>query len=181
MAVNVSIARRYARALLEVASESAQLDKVSTELREFTQLFNENKELNDLLVNPAYEKGIRSKTLTALAPSLQLSPAVANLLQLLVERNRMIFLPDIQRLFADMADAKSGRVRGQVTSAVPLSDDVVKKIETSLERLTQRDVVLEKKIDPTLIGGVSAQVGSMVIDGSVKNQLEQIRRELHGV
>lgn len=180
MAVNVSVARRYARALLDIAAESALLDKVSDQLSDFVKVLSESKDLNDVLANPAYDRAQRFAIVDHLAQSMQLSLPVANLLRLLVERNRMNSLPDIQRLYADLADARSGRVRGRVTSAVPLTDDVVKKLETSLEKMTQRDVVLETKVDPTLIGGVSAQVGNTVIDGSVKYQLEVMRRELRG-
>lgn len=180
MAANVSIARRYARALIDVASESNQLDKVGQELSAFAQAFGESAELQDAFVNPAYDRAQKQKLLESLSKAMQLSPLVINVLQLLLERNKLAVVPDIQRIYADLADARSGRVRGKVVSAVPLPDDTVKKLEQSLEKLTQRDVVLESKVDPALIGGVSAQVGSMVIDGSVKAQLEQIRRDLRG-
>ncbi len=77
-----------------------------------------------------------------------------------------------------MADARSGRVRGKVTSAVPLAAEAVANLTRSLEQITQRAVVLETAVDPSLLGGVSAQVGSVVYDGSLKTQLEDMRRQL---
>lgn len=180
MAANISIARRYAKALIDVAAEANQLDKVGAELQGFTKAFEESAELVDAFVNPAYDRNQKQKLLEALTAAMQLSPLVANVLQLLVQRNRLSVIPDISRIYSDLADARSGRVRGKVTSAVALPEETLEKLEQSLEKLTQRNVVLEAKVDPKLIGGVSAQVGSMVIDGSVQAQLEQIRRELRG-
>lgn len=180
MAANISIARRYARALIDVAGEANQLDKVGQELQNFADSFDSSPELTDAFVNPAYDRAQKQKVLESLAAAMGLSPLVVNVLQLLVQRNRLSVIPDISRIYADLADARSGRVRGRVTSAVALPPETLKKLEQSLETLTQRDVVLEAKVDPKLIGGVSAQVGSMVIDGSVAHQLEEIRRDLRG-
>ena len=77
-----------------------------------------------------------------------------------------------------MADAQAGRLRGHVTSAVPLSLETVQKLSDTLRTLTQRSVVLEPRVDPSVIGGVSAQVGSLLYDGTLRTQLEQMRREL---
>jgi F-type H+-transporting ATPase subunit delta len=105
-------------------------------------------------------------------------PVLANTLRLLVDRHRLGFLPDISRLFRDMADAQAGRVRGHVTSAAPLSPEALEGVRTALQQLTQRNVILETRVDPALLGGVSAQVGSLLYDGSLKTQLELMRREL---
>jgi F-type H+-transporting ATPase subunit delta len=180
MAANVSIARRYARALIDVASSSSTLDAVGTELSALAAAFSANRELSDVMVNPAYPVSDRMAVVEKLVTTFKLSAATANLLKLLVERNRVGFLPDIQRLYAELADAQSGRVRGTVSSAVPLAPETVKAIETSLQKVTSRAVVLEAKVDPSLLGGVTATVGSLMLDGSVKTQLEQLRRDLRG-
>ena len=75
-------------------------------------------------------------------------------------------------------DQRVGRVRGTVTSAVALSDAQLKALELGLEKVTQRDVVLDAKVDPALLGGLTAQVGGTIYDGSLKSQLQSIRREL---
>jgi len=180
MAANVSIARRYARALIDVASSSSTLDAVGTELSALATAFASNRELSDVMVNPAYPVADRLAVVEKLVSTFKLSAATANLLKLLVERNRVAFLPDIQRLYADLADAQSGRVRGTVASAVPLAPETVKAIEASLAKVTSRAVVLDTKVDASLLGGVTATVGSLMLDGSVKTQLEQLRRELRG-
>lgn len=176
---NVSIARRYARALIDVAAEANTLDRVGEQLEAFVAALHTSRELNDLMVNPAYGRSQRQAVTEAVEKSLGgFDPQVSNFLRLLVDRNRMQFLEDIARVYRDLADARAGRVRGQVTSAVPLSGDALKKISQILETITQRKVVLDSKVDPSILGGVSAQVGSVLYDGSLRTQLEELRREL---
>ncbi|RKG67393.1 ATP synthase F1 subunit delta [Corallococcus sp. CA054B] len=178
--VNVSIARRYARAILDVAAEGNRTDAVAEQLNAFAAVVGKSADLSDVLLNPAYSRAQRSRVVEALLQAMPspAEPALANAVRLLVDRNRLGYLPDIARLYRDMADARAGRVRGQVTSAVPLSADAVAQLQQSLQQLTQRNVVLETKVDPALLGGVAAQVGGTLYDGSLRTQLEQMRREL---
>lgn len=178
--VNVSIARRYARAILDVAAEGNRTDVVAEQLNAFADVVGKSPELSDVLLNPAFSRAQRSRVVEAVLQSLPVTaePALANALRLLVDRNRLGYLPDIARLYRDMADARAGRVRGQVTSAVPLTPDAVTRLQQSLQQLTQRNVVLETRVDPALLGGVSAQVGGTLYDGTLRTQLEEMRREL---
>ncbi|NOK16931.1 ATP synthase F1 subunit delta [Corallococcus carmarthensis] len=178
--VNVSIARRYARAILDVAAEGNRTDAVAEQLNAFADVVGQSPELSDVLLNPAYSRAQRSSVVEAVLKALPVTaePALANALRLLVDRNRLGYLPDIARLYRDMADARAGRVRGQVTSAAPLSPDAVTRLQQSLQQLTQRNVVLETRVDPALLGGVSAQVGGTLYDGTLRTQLEEMRRQL---
>ncbi|MBJ6764596.1 ATP synthase F1 subunit delta [Myxococcaceae bacterium JPH2] len=177
--VNVSIARRYARALLDVASEAGRTDAVAEQLTSLARLFTANAELTDVLLNPAYTADQRGRVVEAVIKTQSgLEPSLVNGLRLLVDRSRLAYLPDIARLYRDMADAKAGRVRGQVTSAVPLAPETLAQLKTTLAKLTERDVVLETRVDPALLGGVAAQVGGTLYDGSLRTQLAQMRREL---
>lgn len=176
--VNLSVARRYARALLDVAAEAGKLDVVSDQLSAFARAMQQSKELNDLLLNPAYTRPQRSGVVESLLTSSKMDPVVGNLLRLLVERNRLGFLPDIARIFSDLVDQRVGRVRGRVTSAVKLAPEALQKLTRQLEAATQRKVTLEERVDPALLGGLSAQVGSVVYDGSLRSQLDELRRTL---
>ncbi|MDC0712626.1 ATP synthase F1 subunit delta [Stigmatella sp. ncwal1] len=177
--VNVSIARRYARALLDVTAESQRTDAVATQLAGLVQAFEKSPELSDVLLNPAYSRSQRAQVVESLIQLAgNLEPVLANTLRLLVERNRLIYLPDISRVFRDMADTRAGRVRGHVTSAAPLTPGTLEQLRKNLQEATQRDVILEQKVDPALLGGVAAQVGSVLYDGSLRTQLEQMRRQL---
>lgn len=173
---NVSIARRYARALLEVAGASA--DQVVTQLDALNGLLTLSPELFDVIGNPAYTRGDRLAVLEKLMPLVGAGPELSNTIRLLNDRNRLQHLPDLARVYRDLVDAKLGRVRSKVTSAVPLSAEQQKKLADSLKALTQKEVVLETAVDASLIGGATAQVGSMLYDGSLRAQLAALGSSL---
>jgi F-type H+-transporting ATPase subunit delta len=176
---NVSISRRYARALLSVASEANRVDAVAQQLSALAAVLSQSPELADVVQNPAYTRQQREGVVEALLGVVGgVEPALANGLKLLNDRNRLGYLPDIARLFRDMADAKAGRVRGQVTTAVRLPDEALAKLQAQLTALTRMDVVLQARVDPSIIGGVSAQVGGTLYDGTLRSQLEDMRRQL---
>jgi F-type H+-transporting ATPase subunit delta len=175
--VNVSIARRYARALLEAAGASA--DTVLNQLESFVALLQSSPELTDVVNNPAYTRAQKMKVVEALVglnggTNLQL----VNALKLLVDRSRLSSLPDIARVYRDLVDAKLGRMRGRITSAVPLAPDALTRLSAALKSITQRDILIDSKVDPKILGGVTAQVGSTVYDGSLRTQLDELGRNL---
>jgi F-type H+-transporting ATPase subunit delta len=174
--VNVSIARRYARALLDASGAAA--DQVLAELQGFVLALQSSPELNDVISNPAYSGAQRKAVLEGLLTAKPLNAALANTLRLLNDRSRLANLPDIARVYRDLVDVRMGRVRGKVTSATPLNPAQLKALEDSLQKLTQRDVLLEASVDKKLLGGMTAQVGSVVYDGSLRNQLQQLARDL---
>jgi F-type H+-transporting ATPase subunit delta len=176
--VNVSVARRYARALLEACGESAAVD-AADQLASLATLIAANPDLAEGLSNPAYSRAQRHgiiEGLIRLLPSP--GPVLPNFLRLLVDRNRLTALPDIARLFRDMADARAGRVRGEVVSAVPLDPEAVEKLQKSLSQVVDRQVVLETRVDRDVLGGVSTRVGSVVFDGTLRTQLDELHRAL---
>lgn len=177
--VNVSIARRYARALIDVALEAGALDPLANQLEALNAAFTASEELGDLLRNPAFTRAQRRAVLDGVLASLgSPRPELVNLVHLLIDRDRTPFLPDIARLFRSLADAHAGRVRGEVTSAVPLTPEVLARLRETLGKVTHKEVVLEPRVDPSLLGGLSAQVGSLRYDGSLKTQLRLMRRSL---
>jgi len=177
--VNVSLARRYARALIEVAKERAGLDAVQAQLDALAQVVRESSELGALLKNPEYSRAERWAALQAVMNALgAVETPLQNFIRLLVDRDRIAYLGDIARVFRDMADSLAGRVRGRVTAATPLPEDSMTAIKKGLERLTDRQVILEASVEPELLGGVMARVGSTVYDGSLRSRLEELRQEL---
>ena len=176
--VNVSIARRYARALLE-ASTSGAVVGIADQLSALADLMESNPPLADVIRNPAYSRGQRHGVVEALIKLLKPeAPLLPNFLRVLVDRNRLGILPDIARLFRDMADEKAGRVRGMVVSAVPLEPQSIRQLESTLSRVVQKQVVLETRVDREVLGGVSTQVGSVVFDGTLRTQLDDLKRAL---
>ncbi len=175
---STSVDRRYARALFTLGVEDGAFAKYGDELGRIQQAFESSPELRDLWLNPANGREARLAVIDGLSSELALSPLVANTLRLLVERQRVTELPDIVRAYRTLVDEKVGRVPAVVTSAVPVTAGISAEIGSALAALTKKEVVLETKVDPSLIGGVVAQVGGVVLDGSLKTQLELMRQTL---
>jgi len=169
-----AIARRYAKALVQLAAEEAAVDKFHGELEQVEALFTAHPELGSLLSNPAYGIEAKLETIKEVAAKLSLSGTISNFLLLLQERNRMVCLPAISTCYSILADEISGVVRPVITSALPLGDAQIAGIKAALEKSTGKKVNLTVEIDPALIGGVVTKIGDKVLDGSVKTQLTRI-------
>jgi F-type H+-transporting ATPase subunit delta len=173
-----SIARRYAKALFSLAVEKGRIEPWSDNLLALGQAIDASSELRDVLQNPAYARDVRSAVVTRLAETMKLDAEPASLVQLLGERNRLGGLSAIVAAFRELADVELGRLRATVTSAVPLDDAAVQAIAAQLSAATHKTVLVERAIDPAILGGVVAQVGSVVYDGSIRTQLEDLRSTL---
>jgi len=173
-----SIARRYAKALFDLAVEQGKVETWSQSLSSLKQAVEASPELREVLVNPIYSKDQRRAIGAKLAAALRLDPEPANLLYLLGDRNRLGYLGGVADVFGELTDEKLGRLRAHVTSAVPLDPASAQAIADKLARATKALVILDRGVDPALLGGVVAQVGSFTYDGSVRSQLEQLRRAL---
>jgi F-type H+-transporting ATPase subunit delta len=174
---NIRIARRYARGLLDAVG--AEADLVLGQLETVVAFLEENDAVAVALADPSAPRAqrmVRVEGLITAAPELH--TMLGNLFRLLTDRSRFEVLPGIARQYRELVDARLGRVRGKVTSAVKLDDTQFKAIEQSLEKMTQRDVVLEAMVDKNLIGGVVAQVGSRVFDASLRSQLTELSKSL---
>jgi F-type H+-transporting ATPase subunit delta len=173
-----SIARRYAKALFSLAVEKGRIEPWTDSLLSLGAAIDASPELRDVLQNPAYTRETRAAVVGRLATALQLDTEPASLLQLLGERNRLSGLSGIVAAFRELADVELGRVRAKVTSAVPLDEAAVAAIAQQLSASTQKKVLVERAVDPAILGGVVAQVGSVVYDGSLRTQLEDLRAAL---
>lgn len=173
-----SIARRYAKALLAIGVENKQFERFGKELDNFAAVLTGSKELRDVLANPSQPLSKRRAIVEALIKKMRPSPTVQSFLLLLMDRSRIGYLPSIAREFQAMADKHAGRVRTKVTSAFKLDLGTVTRLKKALEKKTGKQVILEQKVDPDLIGGVVAQVGSYVYDGSIRTTLTQMRQSL---
>lgn len=172
--INNAIARRYAKALVQIGSEGGLLEKFSQELKEFNQLFSKNSELSALFANPAYTAEQKKQIMHDLVSRMGCSKLVANFLMLLVEKNRVAFLSQIVEAYDKLADEHSGVLRPVITSAFALDDEQVVAIKSSLEKKTGKKVMPEVVVDPSLIGGVVTQIGDIAFDSSVKTHLSRI-------
>ena len=175
-----SVARRYARALFSIGVDRATFEQLGRELGELAQVWAAVPDLRQALENPVFKPAEKRAVLERVLP-LSTSGASAELRKfvlLLLDRRRIALLPAIARAYRELADAHLGRVRALVTSAQPLSPAEADRVRRSLEQRTGKKVILETAVDPTLIGGLVARVGDLVLDGSVQTQLATLRSRL---
>jgi F-type H+-transporting ATPase subunit delta len=177
---NKTAATRYARALLDVAiQEQSDLDGIERELAAFTDLLTSNPTLQKALLNPAVPVPRKRAAVAEIAKTAKTPAIVAKLLVLLAERDRLVLLPDLLASYRDRLLDYRKVVRAEVTTAAPLAPDRAKTIESSLAKLTGRSsVIVDAKVDPSIIGGVVARIGSTVYDGSITRQLQKMKDRL---
>jgi F-type H+-transporting ATPase subunit delta len=175
-----SVARRYAKAVLQIGVDDGNLERVGREVRVLASAFRRSEELSRTLANPVFPRSDREKVLRALLDRIGATQTVVHTTRLLLDRERLAILPDISRELDAMIDARAGRVAARVTSAAPLDEAQVVRLTKTLEALSGKKVEMAVQHDPSLLGGVVAQVGDVVYDGSLRTQLERIRQDLVG-
>ena len=175
---NLKIARRYAKALLIIGKEDDKAESYKEELDRFSDLITREKELEQAITNPLYDVGGRKKVLQAVIDKTGVSKVLASFLLLLFEKGRFGFLNDINEFYKKLADELKGVVRASLVSATELSSETVEKIRTTLSKKTGKDIILEVEQDPSLIGGIVSRIGDLVLDGSIKTQLLNMRESL---
>ena len=173
--ISASLARRYARAVLDIGVETDTFEQLGKELDELAAMYSGSRDLTEALTNPVFSHTRRRAVLLAILDEAKVTTIVRNVVLLLFDRDRLPYLPGIARELRAMVDERGGRARATVTSARALTADQVKKVKASLERLSGKQILLDKKTDAGLIGGIVAKVGDTVYDGSIRSQLEQMR------
>lgn len=179
--INLTLSRRYAKALLAIGQEDGNYAKYGEEISAFAGLLSDSDELYQALTNPIYPVDTRRAVLEAVLAKCDFSPITNNFLLLLQDKNRADQLDAIIDIYAQLVDELSGVVRATVTSASPLNDEAGERVKATLEKMTGKQVIMELKDDPELIGGLVARVGDLVLDGSIKAQLQSLRDSLKGV
>jgi F-type H+-transporting ATPase subunit delta len=178
MAGSSTVARRYAEAVFELGEESNTLDQWNADLDVLAAVAGDGGVLSVLenVKTPMEERlALLDRALAGM------SPLARNLAAMLVSRGRFGLMPQLARIFDEMLDARNNVVRAAVTSAVPISEEERRAVVERVRSLTSaRDVRLETRVDPTIIGGLILRVGDRLIDGSVRARLVQLRRRLAG-
>lgn len=176
---NKTAATRYARALLDVAvKEKSDLQGIEQELAVFVGLFTEHPTLEKVLLNPAIPVGRKQAAVAELTARSKTSSILAKLITLLAERDRLVLLRDVLLSYRERLLDYQNVVRAEVTTAVPLAADRTAAIERGLAQRTGRTVTLTTRVNPSIIGGVVARIGSTVYDGSVTTQLQKMKQRL---
>lgn len=172
-----SLGRRYARALLSLAKTEGRLEDAGTELGLLASVFTEPR-LAAIMVNPTLGITARRELTEGVLAAAKTSPTVANLVRLLVGRERITQMPDISRAYDTLVDRELGRVRVGIRTAAPLAEPAQKEITALARRLAGKDVVITSEIEPELLGGVVLDVGGTVYDGSVRTRLARMSRTM---
>lgn len=180
-----AVSFRYARALVDVVTGSGSSvvgdpHLLTSQLGEFAQLIEENAELKILFITPAIPLKKKLAVLSEIAPRLGLEAVTQNFLGVVLEHDRFPILGEIVEAFELLLNERLGIVVAQVSSARALEDAEKQELEKALRQCTGKRVQMHFSLDPGLIGGVTAQVGSTIYDGSVRGQLERLRAELAG-
>lgn len=177
---NDIIAKRYAKALFAVGKEEDALDEYATTLQDFAELFTSTPEVRDGLTNRMYPADVREKVMEEIVKSAGITDIMANFLNLLAQKNRAEILPEIAATFQAMVDDERNVCQGTIVTAKELQPALQEKAKETLEKITGKQVVLKTEVDPTIIGGIIAKVGDLVLDGSIKTQLEGLKESIKG-
>jgi F-type H+-transporting ATPase subunit delta len=177
---NTILAKRYAKALFAVGNEEDAIEEYAQSLGQLAALFAEVPEVVDGLTNPLYPLEVRVKVSQDIMQAAKGSPIMTRFLTLLVEKKRAAALPDIAEAFQGLVDADNNISRGTVVSAIELSPELKGKVESTLNKLTGKQVTLTAEVDASIIGGIIAKVGDLVLDGSLKSQLNGLKESIQG-
>lgn len=173
-----NISKRYARAFFDIAGEEQKLEQYYNELHQFSSVIAQNKDLGGFLANPIFEQESKKKVLEKIIGKLSLSPMTINFLKLLIDKKRIDVLPDIETCYRQLMDETLKTVRVTVKTAFPLSGEMQSYITSSLKKMTGRTVDVTVENDKNLLGGIVIGVGDTLYDGSIKNQLNNMRNLL---
>lgn len=170
-------ANRYAKALLDVLYPS-RADMGREQLARFVSLLEQESDARLILENPTLSTDRRKELLNKLGDALVLDAPIRNFLGLLIEKNRLDVLGEIVSTYETLLDEKLGIVKARVASALELDPKQREEIARKLQSLTGKKVRMEVSVDPSLMGGLVAHVGSTVYDGSIRQQLQSFRNSL---
>ena len=174
-------ANRYARALVDILlSPSAPIkpEDAISQLRDIEQTIDTSLELRNALLTPAIQTSSKHAVIAQLAGRLEVSTLIRNFLYVIIDRRRIGILAEIREAVELLLDERTGVVQAQVISAAPLDQRRSAELESGLARLTGKRMRLRFTEDPELIGGIVARIGSTIYDGSIRGQLQQMRRQL---
>jgi F-type H+-transporting ATPase subunit delta len=177
---NTIVAKRYAKALFAVGKEEEALDAYSETLGGLAELLAKQPDIADALSNPQYPLEVREKVVGHLVKALDASQVMGNFLRLLVQKRRAEVLPEIAEVFQTMVDAERNISRGTVITAIQLDAGLKEKVQSTLEKITGKQVIFSTQVDPSIIGGIVAKVGDLVLDGSIRSQVAGLKESIKG-
>ena len=174
-------ANRYALALFELANENSELDIVEKNIQDLLQIYNSSSDLKNFIKNPTQSQFNQLKVIQELSSKMNLLKVVNNFLSILVIKRRIFFLNNIFQNFLILVSKKRGELKASLVSSKNLSDDELQNLNKELSQTIGTSIKFDYKVDESLIGGLQMQIGSLMVDTSIKNKLrkyEQIMLEV---
>ncbi len=178
--IQASLAGRYATALFGLARDEKQIDSVSKSLESLTQGLAESADLRRVIESPLVNRIEAAKVVAALVPTLGLDPLTARFLGVLAKNGRLVELPRVIAMIRNLAAAHRGETTAQVTTAYPLNDDQRSALAAQLKTRAKRDVSIDAKVDPAILGGIIVRLGSQMIDASIRTKLYTLATAMKG-
>ena len=178
--IRASLAGRYASALFDLARDERQIDSVSSSLRLVQDALQTSPELRTLTSSPLVSRDDAGKALAATAGALGLDTTTSNFLGVVARNGRLRQLPEIIRLFGRLAAEHRGEVTAEVTSARPLDDGQLAALKANLGQRAGRDIAIDARVDPSILGGIVVRLGSQMIDASIRTKLNTLATAMKG-
>src|SRR5215471_5062694 len=174
-AIDSGVAGRYATALFELALEADTIDSVLADLQEFDALLDESLDLTRLVRSPVFTADVQSKALAAVLDKAEIGGLAAQFLKVVTSNRRLFAIRGIIKAYGALVAHHKGEVMAQVTVAEPLSDAHRNEIQDTLNAVTGKDVRIDVKVDPSIIGGLVVKIGSRMVDSSLRTKLNALR------
>lgn len=171
------IVSAYAEALFRLASAEDMVDRVEEELHELVSLYTGNAEMKEFINNPQIKAEGKKNALTELLGD-KLSSVALNCLNLMIDNERGRMLPKIAEEYYRLAGDARHKVTAEVVTAIELSDEARKKLSEQLGQATKKEVYLRARVDESILGGAIVRIGDKVLDGSVRNKLNQLKKQI---
>jgi len=172
------IAKRYAKALLDVGKEDGNYERYGSELKEFAKICSDNPEFFNILSSPVFSLEERMKILDDVLAKAGFSEVINNFLRILMERKRINRVLEIAEYYSFLLDEFLGIARAKIITAKPIKKKTMEKLIAALEKFTSKKVEAETEIDESIIGGVVVKIGNLILDGSIVAQLEGLKESL---
>ncbi len=177
--IGTIIAKRYAKALLETLKEK-DVEVIRKDLDSFQNLLHISKEMRKLLLSPVFGLEEKKSVLKVLSEKVGFFKDSLRFFELLIENDRMRYLKEIRNSFETLLYDRKNRVKAHVISFNTFSSTYEEMLKERLRRLTKKEIELDVRTDPSLIGGLIIRIGDVIYDGSIKGQLTNIKEELLG-
>jgi F-type H+-transporting ATPase subunit delta len=172
------IAKRYARALVELSEEKKTVDKTKADLAAFVGAVDALPAMQKLFASPVFTPENKKAVIKDLAGKLGMQPTTQRFVEHLAETGRIRYVKDVNEAFQEILAERQNRAAVRLTTAVAINNGDLADIKQKLEGLTGKQVDIDSQVDTTLIGGAKAQIGSTIYDGTIKNQLNKMRNQL---